>query len=214
MTKKKKTQISPIHILLIASIALNIGLLSFIVYQNRSPVDIDVLESYELPQDLVEFREPNIVQTSVPNKSPFGGQGLINTRVTAGYNDPEYTAMFGTQHNAVDIVPTDNYYESMPFFISRKRALVFATHNGSAEYLFDEFGANYLIITNPEESLRTMYVHLEAAYVQTNDAIEAGQIIGVMGNTGNSTGSHLHYAVQIKNGSGYWQYINPLNYIY
>jgi len=50
--------------------------------------------------------------------------------------------------------------------------------------------------------------------VKVNDKITAGDILGISGNTGNSTGPHLHFGVFPKprdRGNGYAGYINPLD---
>ena len=42
----------------------------------------------------------------------------------------------------------------------------------------------------------TLYAHLKSVSVKLNDTVEKGQIIGYMGNTGNSYGAHLHFEVR------------------
>ena len=53
-----------------------------------------------------------------------------------------------------------------------------------------------------------LYAHLMAVYVTAGDLISDGQMIGLTGNTGNSTGPHLHFEVQL---SGHR--VNPLNWL-
>ena len=51
---------------------------------------------------------------------------------------------------------------------------------------------NYLVIRHPN-GLETVYGHLSKALVQPNDIVHAGDPIALGGNTGRSTGSHLHF---------------------
>lgn len=62
---------------------------------------------------------------------------------------------------------------------------------------------NYIIIRH-YNGLETMYAHLSKRQVSFNDAVKKGQFIGKGGNTGRSTGSHLHFATMYKG-----QYIHP-----
>ena len=45
---------------------------------------------------------------------------------------------------------------------------------------------------------RTYYAHLDRLLVRPGEGIEAGAIVGLSGNTGNSTGPHLHYEVRLN----------------
>jgi murein DD-endopeptidase MepM/ murein hydrolase activator NlpD len=54
---------------------------------------------------------------------------------------------------------------------------------------------NLVIVENG--SYRTYYAHLSSIPVSVGDTIKAGSIIGLSGNTGNSTGPHLHYEIRM-----------------
>jgi len=56
---------------------------------------------------------------------------------------------------------------------------------------------------------KTLYAHLSKKLVKPGERVKRGQVIGLLGNTGPSTGPHLHYEV-IR----YKEKVNPINYIY
>lgn len=55
---------------------------------------------------------------------------------------------------------------------------------------------NYIVIRHPN-GLETLYAHLTKKLVEENEVVKAGDPIGLGGNTGRSTGSHLHFETRL-----------------
>lgn len=70
----------------------------------------------------------------------------------------------------------------------------------------DSYG-NYVVIKD-SKGYELRYAHLKSRSVSSGDAITKGDVIGLAGNTGNSTGSHLHIEI-LKNG----ERMNPIFYL-
>lgn len=70
-------------------------------------------------------------------------------------------------------------------------------------------GGNEIHIDHPN-GLQTWYAHLNSFAVKMGDTVSAGNRIGAVGSTGNSTGPHLHYMV-LK--GGWPDYVNPADYL-
>jgi len=88
---------------------------------------------------------------------------------------------------------------------AQKGQSVYATADGvvqSATYTGD-YGN--LIVIRHEFGLSTRYGHLSAYKVKAGDAVKRGDVIGLVGSTGRSTGAHLHYEILVNG-----QWMNPL----
>ncbi|MCR8631390.1 M23 family metallopeptidase [Paenibacillus radicis (ex Xue et al. 2023)] len=62
----------------------------------------------------------------------------------------------------------------------------------------DSLHGNNIVVSH-SDGLQTWYMHLNKINVDKGEKVEKGQVIGLVGSTGRSTGNHLHYEV-LKNG--------------
>lgn len=57
-------------------------------------------------------------------------------------------------------------------------------------------GAGNLVTVKHSDTLRSVYMHLENRQVKVGQHVKKGDILGIMGNTGHSTGPHLHLEIR------------------
>jgi murein DD-endopeptidase MepM/ murein hydrolase activator NlpD len=121
---------------------------------------------------------------------------IPHATVSQGFGPTAYSfeaayAGFAHFHTGIDL--------SMPFGTP-----IFAAADGVvvlARPMTDPAGTvvgygNYVIIQH-DAGLKTLYGHLLAIGVKEGDQVKRGQLIGLVGSTGNSTGPHLHFEVRI-----------------
>ncbi|MFZ9982205.1 MAG: M23 family metallopeptidase [Cyclobacteriaceae bacterium] len=86
---------------------------------------------------------------------------------------------------------------------------VYSTGDGiitSAEY---RGGYGNVIFINHGYGFETRYAHLSGFKVSEGQKVKRGELIGLVGSTGTSTGSHLHYEVLFRE-----KWINPIHFMY
>ena len=105
------------------------------------------------------------------------------------------TAGASSYHQGVDLAGP----EGTPIYASRAGRVTVAGW-GSA--------AGYYVTINHLDGFSSIYMHMTNYVVSSGQTVSAGQLIGYMGNTGVSTGSHLHFGIAY-NGA----YVNPCNYV-
>lgn len=70
---------------------------------------------------------------------------------------------------------------------------------------------NYVVLDHG--SLRCLYGHLSEIYAKEGSIVDAGTIVGRVGSTGRSTGTHLHIRLQHIDSKGDWRSVDPLPFI-
>lgn len=93
---------------------------------------------------------------------------------------------------------------------------VYAATDGKVTYAtFNSGGYGNLIMIMRNDGTQTRYAHLSKMVVKRGDRVRAGDLIGKIGNTGASSGSHLHFEVRVgpaltpTNPAGLWTGRNP-----
>ncbi len=87
---------------------------------------------------------------------------------------------------------------------------IFASDSGVVVYSgWNDWGYGYVIVIDHGNGWQTLYAHLSAINVGCGQAVFQGQVIGAMGSTGNSSGSHLHFEIMHDE----YGKVNPWNYL-
>ena len=85
---------------------------------------------------------------------------------------------------------------------------VYATGDGVIESVkFEFFGYGNSVVVNHGFGYKTRYAHLKSIGVAEGMKVKRGECIGISGNSGRSSGPHLHYEVIYKD-----RHVNPANY--
>ena len=124
----------------------------------------------------------NMLPLDMPVKSAF--------RYTSGFG-----ARWGRAHKGVDLAGPVG-------------TPILATGDGTVKFAGRQSGYGNVIIIEHALGTETRYGHLSKIRVQAGQKVSRGSQIGDMGNTGRSTGSHLHYEVRV-NGRA----MNPMSFI-
>lgn len=95
-------------------------------------------------------------------------------------------------------------------FTGPEGADIFATGDGVViEAGYSIYGYGNKIVVDHGYGYKTVYAHLQKLHVNVGQKVKRGDIIGALGNTGRSTGVHLHYEVRLHN-----KKVNPINYYF
>lgn len=117
---------------------------------------------------------------SLPSYEGYYMKPAINVRKTQGLHG----------HNGVDLAPLSRTSGTEPFYASAD-GVVIISRMGS----WNGGYGNYIVISHPNAT-QTLYSHNALNLVSVGDSVSKGQMIGYIGDTGKSTGSHLHFEVR------------------
>lgn len=141
---------------------------------------LDQMNMYRIAISKLPFGHP--VKTAVRYTSGFGGR---NDPLGRGYRMHEGQDMAGAHGSPI-----------------------YATADGVITYAGWESGYGRLVKIRHDFGIETRYGHLSQISVKVGERVSRGAHIGDMGNTGRSTGTHLHYEVRLGGTA-----VNPMTYI-
>lgn len=111
------------------------------------------------------------------------------------YISSEYGPRWGKQHTGVD-------------FAANYGTQIYSWKSGTITFAGWSGGYGKFIEVDHCDGTVSCYAHCSSLAVSVGQQVSAGQVIGYVGSTGNSTGNHLHFEIKV-NGS----FVNPLNYL-
>ena len=87
---------------------------------------------------------------------------------------------------------------------------IYATGQGVVKKAgYSAYGYGKEVLINHGYGYKTIYAHLHDIHVERGDTVTRGEVIGTLGNTGRSTGPHLHYEIRKNN-----RPVNPFYYYF
>ncbi len=120
---------------------------------------------------------PTRTATALPALTGYFGNPVPGARITQGIHG----------YNGVDLGAPNG----TPVYASAGGTVIVAKNNGG----YNGGYGNYIVIKH-DNGTQTLYAHLSSVSISVGQTLEKGTRIGGVGNTGRSTGNHLHFEVR------------------
>ncbi|QEN06163.1 LysM peptidoglycan-binding domain-containing protein [Thiospirochaeta perfilievii] len=151
------------------------------------------------------FKDSNIVEVNFNNKNIklYPGRGFsaterLNFLVTpfkSPLNSPIITSEFGNRENPY--TGNTEFHSGLDFRASIGTK-VLSPYDGEINNIgYSEFYGNYLIIKHPN-GYSSHYYHLNRVILKVGDKLKKGDLVATTGNSGKSTGPHLHFEIHLN----------------
>jgi murein DD-endopeptidase MepM/ murein hydrolase activator NlpD len=118
---------------------------------------------------------------------------------------PAHGWLSSTMGNRTDPIKGGNDFHPGLDISADHGSAVYATADGTVRQAAREGAYGNLVIVDHGYGLETRYGHLSRFQVRAGETVKRGQVVGLVGSTGRSTGSHLHYEVRVNG-----RLLNPL----
>ncbi|OYX41860.1 MAG: peptidase M23 [Rhodobacterales bacterium 32-67-9] len=123
-------------------------------------------------------------------KAPFAMPLKTSFRYTSGFG-----RRWGRMHEGTDLAGAPG-------------SPIYATGDGTVVHAGWQSGYGNLVRIRHDFGIETRYAHMAKVRVEVGQKVSRGDRIGDMGNTGRSTGTHLHYEVRVNDSA-----VNPMTFI-
>uniref|UniRef100_A0A7C4XFE0 M23ase beta-sheet core domain-containing protein n=1 Tax=candidate division WOR-3 bacterium TaxID=2052148 RepID=A0A7C4XFE0_UNCW3 len=137
-----------------------------------------------------QLKEKDYLKNRIPSIAPINGWFLRGF----GYRLDPFTGMM-LMHEGIDIVAPAG-------------TPIVAPADGVVKSVDNQVGFGLTITIDHGYGYSTFYAHCQQVNVEPGQIVKRGDVIGFVGNTGKSTGPHLHYEIRISDVP-----VDPLNYI-
>ncbi|AZB30623.1 M23 family metallopeptidase [Chryseobacterium balustinum] len=147
---------------------------------------IEVTDSYGNKREIKVMVTPKAASAASPTPTNSPAKNVVVSKAPTEKNNPPAEADQMQFHKGLDI--------AVPFGSD-----VVATAAGTVIFSGQKGGYGNCIIVSHGNGLATLYGHLSQLVAKTNEKVKVGQVIAKSGNSGRSTGPHLHYEVHKNN---------------
>ena len=134
------------------------------------------------------------------DENPYTGDGILGLPI-AGMTQADISSHYGSRPSPGGIGSTYHQGIDIAFPLGTD---VLACESGTVTYAGENGALGKCVVINHGEGLQTVYGHMSKIKVMKGEKVRRSQPVGEVGNTGASTGPHLHLAVLIKG-----NYVNP-----
>lgn len=128
--------------------------------------------------------------------SVYGNAAIAPVAATGNWTNPLPSGGYTDQHNYGECGSLWSSCHTGDDLSIATGTQVVAAAGGRASVIHDASYGNLVVIDNGG-GIETYYAHLSATTVRDGQVVQAGQQIGAVGETGNTTGPHLHFEVRV-----------------
>jgi len=169
-------------------------LMAFMILLFHTPAEQSRAAAAFHPDAFLQMTESLIISDGVPSQFPLPDK--YRQKVTWGFNKNAIHPITRkeTTHLGIDVAAPSG-------------TPVFAMGNGVVRKADEEKGWGKIIVLDHGDGYTSYYSHLDEMDVEVGLKVSRGEVIGKVGNTGQSTGPHLHFEVRLNG-----EHLNPADF--